>query len=73
MHHTKELKLEGDRLHFELETGSGPQNGWVSTKLKDKVHGPKGWGDFVTLWCIFFPEMSCGEGGEHRIEVVLER
>lgn len=32
----KELKLEGDRLHFELETGSGPQNGWVSTKLKDK-------------------------------------
>jgi len=47
LHHTKELKLEGDRLHFELETGSGPQNGWVSTKLKDKVHGPKGWGDFM--------------------------
>lgn len=32
----KELKLEGDRLHFELDSGSGPSSGWVSTRLKDK-------------------------------------
>eukprot|EP00435_Cladocopium_sp_Y103_P028744 s806_g7.t1 len=33
----KELKLEGDRLHFELDSGSGPSSGWVSTRLKDKA------------------------------------
>eukprot|EP00913_Durusdinium_trenchii_P014946 g14020.t1 len=33
----KELKLEGDRLQFQLtETGTGPATGWVSLKLKDK-------------------------------------
>lgn len=38
----QELKLEGDRLHFERTEGTGPQSGWVSTKLKDKAQGP-GW------------------------------
>ncbi|CAE7212093.1 unnamed protein product [Symbiodinium natans] len=32
----KELKLEGDRLNFELVSGKGPDAGWVSLKLKDK-------------------------------------
>mmetsp|Transcript_61395 Transcript_61395/g.101887 ORF Transcript_61395/g.101887 Transcript_61395/m.101887 type:complete len:270 (+) Transcript_61395:57-866(+) len=32
----KQLKLEGDRLQYERLTGTGPQTGWVSVKLKDK-------------------------------------
>mmetsp|Transcript_101070 Transcript_101070/g.286440 ORF Transcript_101070/g.286440 Transcript_101070/m.286440 type:complete len:338 (+) Transcript_101070:84-1097(+) len=32
-----ELEREGDRLHYKLVTGTGPAEGWVSTRLKDKV------------------------------------
>lgn len=32
----KELALEGDRVHYERLTGSGPARGWVSCKLKGK-------------------------------------
>jgi len=31
-----ELELVGERLHYGLLQGSGPNSGWVSTKLKDK-------------------------------------
>jgi len=30
-----ELALEGERLHYQRLTGSGPESGWVSIKLKD--------------------------------------
>ncbi|CAE8719473.1 unnamed protein product [Polarella glacialis] len=33
----KGLSLEGDRLNFERLSGAGPDSGWVSIKLKDKV------------------------------------
>lgn len=33
----KELNLEGDRLNYALVEGTGPEEGWVSLKLKDKV------------------------------------
>eukprot|EP00930_Biecheleria_cincta_P055349 TRINITY_DN41675_c0_g1_i1.p1 TRINITY_DN41675_c0_g1~~TRINITY_DN41675_c0_g1_i1.p1 ORF type:complete len:570 (+),score=136.51 TRINITY_DN41675_c0_g1_i1:89-1798(+) len=32
----KELALEGERLNYELVTGTGPAEGWISLKLKDK-------------------------------------
>lgn len=34
----EELELKGERLHFKLPTGkgTGPKEGWVSLKLKDK-------------------------------------
>jgi hypothetical protein len=32
-----ELALEGERLNYKLQSGSGPETGWVSIKLKDKV------------------------------------
>jgi len=32
----KELELIGERLHYELIEGTGPQTGWASIKLKDK-------------------------------------
>lgn len=30
----KELALDGERLHYELVSGSGPSEGWVSLRLK---------------------------------------
>jgi len=33
----KELELVGDRLHYELLTGSGPTVGWVSVIAKTKI------------------------------------
>lgn len=32
-----ELQVAGDRLHFRRLFGTGPDEGWVSTSLKDKV------------------------------------
>eukprot|EP00440_Ansanella_granifera_P045093 gb/GFBE01048869.1/.p1 GENE.gb/GFBE01048869.1/~~gb/GFBE01048869.1/.p1 ORF type:complete len:410 (+),score=162.47 gb/GFBE01048869.1/:1-1230(+) len=32
----EEIALKGDRLHYKLKTGTGPKEGWVSIKLKDK-------------------------------------
>jgi len=32
----QELELNGDRLQYELLTGTGPATGWVSVKMKDK-------------------------------------
>jgi hypothetical protein len=32
----EELELVGDRLHYKLNKGSGPQEGWISLKVKDK-------------------------------------
>mmetsp|Transcript_3510 Transcript_3510/g.8177 ORF Transcript_3510/g.8177 Transcript_3510/m.8177 type:complete len:344 (-) Transcript_3510:96-1127(-) len=32
----QEVELVGERLSYELKTGSGPSKGWVSLKLKDK-------------------------------------
>eukprot|EP00438_Fugacium_kawagutii_P017606 Skav213582 [mRNA] locus=scaffold1790:255701:256902:- [translate_table: standard] len=32
----EEIELKGDRLNYRLALGTGPQTGWVSTKLKDK-------------------------------------
>lgn len=32
----RQWDLAGDRLQYELVTGSGPETGWVSIKLKDK-------------------------------------
>ncbi|CAE6952936.1 MCAT [Symbiodinium sp. CCMP2592] len=32
----EEVELKGDRLHYKLVLGTGPPDGWVSTKLKDK-------------------------------------
>lgn len=32
----EELELIGERLHYKLLSGTGPAEGWVSTKLKDK-------------------------------------
>ncbi|CAK8991909.1 unnamed protein product [Durusdinium trenchii] len=32
----EEVELKGDRLNYKLVTGTGPQTGWVSIKLKDK-------------------------------------
>eukprot|EP00747_Dinoflagellata_sp_TGD_P019377 gnl/TRDRNA2_/TRDRNA2_127126_c0_seq1.p1 gnl/TRDRNA2_/TRDRNA2_127126_c0~~gnl/TRDRNA2_/TRDRNA2_127126_c0_seq1.p1 ORF type:complete len:507 (+),score=61.53 gnl/TRDRNA2_/TRDRNA2_127126_c0_seq1:41-1522(+) len=32
----KQLELDGERLHFEKITGTGPQSGWVSIKVKSK-------------------------------------
>jgi len=31
----RELEMAGDRLRYELVTGSGPSSGWVSLKFKD--------------------------------------
>lgn len=31
----RELELEGDRLRYQRLTGTGPDTGWVSVKLKD--------------------------------------
>jgi len=28
------LELKGDRLHYKLKSGTGPEEGWVSTRLK---------------------------------------
>mmetsp|Transcript_10263 Transcript_10263/g.32552 ORF Transcript_10263/g.32552 Transcript_10263/m.32552 type:complete len:527 (-) Transcript_10263:124-1704(-) len=33
----RELQLVGDRLSYERLTGTGPERGWVSTRLKDKA------------------------------------
>ncbi|CAJ1407795.1 unnamed protein product [Effrenium voratum] len=33
----EELDLAGDRLHYQLVTGTGPASGWVSVTLKDKA------------------------------------
>lgn len=33
----EQLELAGDRLNFKKISGSGPETGWVSTSLKDKV------------------------------------
>jgi len=30
-----QLALQGDRLNYELLSGTGPKNGWISTRLKD--------------------------------------
>jgi len=32
----EELELKGERLHYKVVTGTGPVEGWVSIKLKDK-------------------------------------
>lgn len=64
----KELKLEGDRLQFQLtETGTGPATGWVSLKLKDKellvlVEGEKPAKDALKKksWDIKFLFSGCG-------------
>lgn len=32
-----EIELVGDRLHYEMIEGSGPSDGWISVKLKDKL------------------------------------
>lgn len=32
----EELELIAGRLHYRLVTGTGPKEGWISTKLKDK-------------------------------------
>ncbi|CAJ1380968.1 unnamed protein product, partial [Effrenium voratum] len=32
----EELKLVGDRLHYKRLTGTGPEEGWVSTKISGK-------------------------------------
>lgn len=33
--HVEEVELRGDRLHFRLLHGHGPQSGWVSIRLSD--------------------------------------
>lgn len=33
----EELERHGERLHYKLLAGTGPSEGWVSLKLKDKV------------------------------------
>jgi len=33
----QELELMGERLHFRRVTGSGPDEGWISVSLKDKI------------------------------------
>lgn len=33
----RQLELVGDRLSFQRLTGAGPEKGWVSVKLKEKV------------------------------------
>mmetsp|Transcript_113697 Transcript_113697/g.196458 ORF Transcript_113697/g.196458 Transcript_113697/m.196458 type:complete len:652 (-) Transcript_113697:145-2100(-) len=54
----KQVALEGERLHYEQLSGSGPDKGWVSTKLNGKellVHG-------------YNPEVGgAGEGGDSDI------
>ena len=32
----RELKLDGERLHYDLLEGGGPATGWGSISLKDK-------------------------------------
>ena len=32
-----QVELQGDRLSFQRLTGAGPEKGWVSVKLKEKV------------------------------------
>ena len=32
----EELELVGERLHYKLREGTGPADGWVSLKLKEK-------------------------------------
>mmetsp|Transcript_19122 Transcript_19122/g.43460 ORF Transcript_19122/g.43460 Transcript_19122/m.43460 type:complete len:515 (-) Transcript_19122:91-1635(-) len=33
----EELELAGERLHYRKVTGAGPETGWVSVSLKDKI------------------------------------
>jgi len=32
----EEVQIEGQRLHYELRDGAGPQRGWVTLKLPGK-------------------------------------
>ena len=32
----QQLQLKGDRLHYKLLSGSGPEEGWVSVQLNGK-------------------------------------
>lgn len=32
----REVEIVGDRLHFDLVSGSGPSSGWVTLRVKDK-------------------------------------
>ncbi|CAE7607267.1 Pacrg [Symbiodinium natans] len=40
-----EMELVGERLRYEKLTGHGPQQGWISTKLKDKTLVARARGD----------------------------
>ena len=37
-----QLELKGERLHFRLLEGQGPQTGWASLKLKAVMPGIEG-------------------------------
>lgn len=43
-----QLELKGERLHFRLLEGQGPQTGWASLKLKaGSDRGSKVWTEFL--------------------------
>ena len=52
----EEVKLVGDRLHFKRLTGSGPSEGWISTKISGKAlwRGLRRGRDIVTIHYIVY-------------------
>jgi len=44
----QELELTGERLHYRLLYGTGPQDGWISTRLPDKDLAVPLFPDWVT-------------------------
>jgi len=56
----EELELQGDRLRYRKLVGAGPDEGWISTRLKNKDLAVRTWPD----------HLACGaaleEAGEHR-------
>jgi len=62
-----EIELLGDRLRFRRRTGSGPDSGWVSVKLKDKELLVR------TTWPVanLVGEAVSGEGPSGRDQIVV--
>ncbi|CAK9014438.1 unnamed protein product [Durusdinium trenchii] len=66
----EEVALRGDRLHFRRVSGSGPAEGWISTKLKDKVLVVRK-DSRPVLVCFYSGGMSRAQGQAH-LNVVLD-
>eukprot|EP00931_Biecheleriopsis_adriatica_P122872 TRINITY_DN97921_c0_g1_i1.p1 TRINITY_DN97921_c0_g1~~TRINITY_DN97921_c0_g1_i1.p1 ORF type:complete len:343 (-),score=73.93 TRINITY_DN97921_c0_g1_i1:78-1106(-) len=60
----EQLELKGERLHFRRLSGTGPDVGWISTKLKDKALAVCKKACPV-LVCFYSGGMTSGQGRGH--------